>query len=258
MKLYFKYLTISIKSKMQHRASFVMTALGQFLTSFTGFLGVYYMFSRFHSVNGFEFSEVLLCFSVVLMAFSLSECFFRGFDTFPNLVRSGVFDRILVRPRGIFFQVLASNMEFSRVGRLAQAVLMFAYALAASGIVWTADKVFTLVFMIVGGVAVGAGLYILYAGISFFTIDSLEIMNIFTHGTSEFGKYPLSIYGDGVLKFFTYVIPVALYQYYPFLYISGRSANVLYALLPLVSVVFVAPCCLFFRYALKRYTSTGS
>ena len=51
------------------------------------------------------------------------------------------------------------------------------------------------------------------AGISFFTIEGLEFMNIFTDGSREFGKYPLSVYGKGVLKFMTYVIPFALVQY---------------------------------------------
>jgi hypothetical protein len=30
----------------------VMSSIGQFLTAFTSFLGVYFMFSRFNSVNG--------------------------------------------------------------------------------------------------------------------------------------------------------------------------------------------------------------
>lgn len=87
MKLYFKYVSMLLKSQMQYKASFIMTALGQFLVSFTAFLGVYFMFSRFHSVNGFAFSEILICFSIVLMAFSITECFVRGFDLFPRLIQ---------------------------------------------------------------------------------------------------------------------------------------------------------------------------
>ena len=77
MKLYFKYVGILLKSQMQYKASFIMTTLGQFLVSFTTFLGVYFMFSRFHSINGFAFSEILICFSIILMAFSITECFVR-------------------------------------------------------------------------------------------------------------------------------------------------------------------------------------
>ena len=258
MKLYFKYVGILLKSQMQYKASFIMTTLGQFLVSFTTFLGVYFMFSRFHSINGFAFSEILICFSIILMAFSITECFVRGFDMFPRLIQSGNLDRILVRPRNEIFQVLTSNIDFSRIGRLLQSILMLAYAVPTSGIVWTFDKVITVILMLVGGITVFASLFVLYAGISFFTIEGLEFMNIFTDGSREFGKYPLSIYGEGVLKFFTYVIPIALFQYHPFLYLIGRSNNIGLIFLPLIGFVFMIPCYCFFKFGLRKYKSTGS
>ncbi|MBE5766674.1 MAG: hypothetical protein E7335_05890 [Clostridiales bacterium] len=258
MKLYFRYLSMLLKSQMQYKASFLMTALGQFLTSFTTFLSMYFMFSRFKSVNGFTFSEVLICFSIVLMAFSLTECFVRGFDVFPRLIRTGDLDRILVRPRSVVFQVLTSNMEFTRIGRLLQAILMLCWAIPACGVVWTADKILTLILMVTGGISVFSSLFVLYAGISFFTLEGLEFMNIFTDGGREFGKYPVSVYGEGVLKFLTYIIPIALFQYYPFLYLIGRSENILFMFLPLLGIIFFLPCYAFFRYGLRKYQSSGS
>lgn len=258
MKLYKRYLGMLLKTQLEYKASFLMTTIGQFLVSFTTFLSMYFVFERFHAVDGYSFAEVLLCFATVLMSFSFTECFARGFDVFPRLIRTGELDRILVRPRGVVFQVLTSTMEFSRVGRFLQAVLVMAYAIPASGVVWSADKVLTLCSMLVGGVAVFAGLFILYAGFSFFTVDGLEFMNIFTDGSREFGKYPLSIYGEGVLKLLTYVIPIALFQYYPFLYLTGRTSNRWVMALPLLAMLFVFPCYAFFRFGLKKYQSTGS
>ena len=112
--------------------------------------------------------------------------------------------------------------------------------------------------MILGGVAVFTGLFVLYAAFSFFTIEGLEFMNIFTDGSREFGKYPVSIYGEGMLKFYTFVVPIALFQYYPFLYLIGKSENVWYALLPLLGFAFIVPCYAFFRFGLRKYKSTGS
>jgi ABC-2 type transport system permease protein len=137
-------------------------------------------------------------------------------------------------------------------------MLMLAYAIPASGIAWTFDKITALVIMLIGGIAVFSALFVLYAGISFFTIEGLEFMNIFTDGSREFGKYPLSIYGEGILKFFTYVIPIALFQYYPLLYLIGRSDDVLLIFLPLFGFVFMIPCYLFFKLGVRKYKSTGS
>lgn len=256
--LYLRYLSMLFKSRIQYKMSFLMTTLGQTLVSFTCFFEIYFMFDRFNTVDDYSFSEVLICFSIVLLAFSFAECFARGFDTFPRLIRTGELDRLLVRPRSIIFQVLTSNIEFSRIGRLVWAVLVLAYAVPTSGIVWHADKILTAFLMFIGGLSVFTGLFILYAGISFFTIDGLEFMNIFTNGGREFAKYPLSIYGDGVLRLLTYVIPIALFQYYPFIYLVGRSDNVGLIFLPLVGPMFILPCYAFFAFGLGKYRSTGS
>lgn len=258
MKLYFKFVAMQLKCQMQYKTSFFMMALGQFLVSFTAFLSIFFLFTRFHTVQDYSFSEILICFSVILTSFSLTECFVRGFDVFPRLIQSGNLDRILVRPRGEIFQVLTSTIEFSRVGRFLQAAAMLIYAIPASGIAWTPDKIFTLLLMLIGGIAVFSGLFILYAALSFFTIEGLEFMNIFTDGSREFGRYPLSVYGEGILKFYTHIIPIALFQYYPFLYLIGRSDDFRLSLLPLLGFLFVIPCYAFFRFGLRHYQSTGS
>ena len=83
-------------------------------------------------------------------------------------------------------------------------------------------------------------------------------MNIFTDGAREFGVYPFSIYGQGILKLLTFIVPVALFQYYPLLYIIGESDNPLYMFTPLIGLLFLGPCYAFWRFGLKKYKSTGS
>lgn len=258
MKLWFKYAGIVLRSQMQYKTSFILTAVGQFLASFSVFIGIYFMFIRFNGVEGFKFLEVLICFSVLLTSFSVAECFFRGFDMFGGIISNGEFDRIMVRPRNEILQVLGSKIEFTRIGRFLQAIIVLAYAIPNSGIVWTADKIITLCLMIIGGTFLFAGLFIIYAGICFFTIEGLEFMNIFTDGGKEFGKYPLSIYGEGILKFFTFIIPLALIQYYPLMYLLGRTTNPLYMMLPLSGIIFLLPSYIFWRFGVRHYKSTGS
>ena len=83
MKLYLKYFKMNLCSQMQYKTSFILTIIGQFLTSFSVFLEIYFMMNRFYSFSGFSYEEVLLCFAIVLLVFSLAECFARGFNL-PN------------------------------------------------------------------------------------------------------------------------------------------------------------------------------
>jgi ABC-2 type transport system permease protein len=256
--LYAKYFSINLKSLMQYKLSFLLVTAGQFLTAFSTFLGVYFMFSRFNAVEGFGYEEVLLCYAVVTMAFSLSEMFAGGFSIFPRLLGNGEFDRALVRPRGSIYQVVAHRMDLTRVGLLIQAVIVLCYAIPKSGVAWTWDKVLTFCLMAVCGCMVFSGLFLLQAAFAFFTVEGLEFMNLLTYGGKEFGRYPFSVYGKDALRFLTYVIPLALVQYYPLLYLLGRERSMLYMLTPLIGMLFLAPCYAVFRAGLRRFKSTGS
>lgn len=217
---------------------------------------MYFLFSRFNTVEGFTMREVLLCFSAVNMAFAIAETFVRGFDVFSVMISNGDFDRILLRPRNVIFLVLASKMEFSRLGKLLQGLLIVAVAVPA--VEWTWDKAVTYLLMVVSGAFIFSCLFIIGASVCFFTTESLEILNIFTDGTKQFGQYPISIYGEGILKFLTYVLPVALFQYYPFLYLLGRETSAFYMLCPLLTVLFFIPTYILWRIGLRHYKSTGS
>lgn len=260
MRLYFRYMLILFKSQLQYRLSFLFLTLGQCLTPFTVFAGLYFMFDRFGQIKGWTFYEVVLCFGVTNMAFSIAECFARGFDVFSSLVVSGDFDRLLVRPRSTIVQVFGSRFEFARAGRLLLSAIVLIWAACQIHIDWTPLKLTALLLMIAGGAAVFTGIFILAASISFWTVQGLEIANIFTDGGREMTQYPLSIYHKWVSRFFTFVIPFGCVNYLPLLYILGRegASHPLYALIPLAAFLFLLPCLLVWSIGVRHYRSTGS
>ena len=93
------------------------------------------------------------------------------------------------------FKCWAAGSSLPGPGRLLQAVVMFVYGILESEIAWDPLKILTVIFMLIGGIAVFTGLFMIYAGLCFFTLDGLEFMNIFTDGAREFGKYPMGVYG---------------------------------------------------------------
>ena len=257
-RLYIHYISIIVRSTMQYKTSMLLMIMGQLLVSFSAFLGIYFMFQRFDSVKGYTYSEVLLCFAIVLLQFSLAEMFVRGFDMFAGIVRQGEFDRILVRPRNEILQVLGSRFEITRIGRMIQVLIIFVYGITTSHIEWTIGRGLTVVFMLLGGCAVFSGLFMIYAAFCFFTLEGLEFMNVFTDGGREYGKYPIDVYGKRMLQFATIIIPYTLVQYYPLQYLLGRTESVVYIILPLIAIIFLIPCWLFWRFGVRRYKSSGS
>lgn len=258
--IYFKYVKMVMKSFMQYRLSLWLTATGSFFVSFFLFIGMFLLFDRFGNIDGWTFGEATLCLAVVQMAFAITECFARGFDVFKSQIITGDFDRILLRPRSTILQVLGSNFEFSRIGALLQSIAVLALALSWLQTDWNAAKILTLVFMIISGVFIFTGIFILGATLCFFTVESLEIVNIFTNGGREIAAYPLTIYSKWVRRFFTFVIPFGCFNYLPLMYLTGRvrGHEVLYMLTPLLGMFFIIPCLLIWRMGVKRYLSTGN
>ena len=257
MKLYFLFLSMHLKQRMAYKKSFFFSLLGQFLQSTATFLTMYFLLERFDVVNGFTLADCMLCAAVMWSGFSLSECFFRGFDVFPGIVRRAEFDRILVRPRSLVFQVLCQQIEFARLGKLIQAMFMLYWGIAGAQVVWTGAKIAVLIGMILSGAMVFSGLFTLYAALSFFTMEGLEFMNCFTYGAREHGIYPLEVYGGFVMKFCTYVIPYTLFQYYPLMYLLDRGPAA-WGFYPLLAPLFLIPCFLVWKLGVSKYKSAGS
>ncbi|WP_129688281.1 ABC transporter permease [Gottfriedia acidiceleris] len=260
MRLYFKYLLILFKSQMEYRTSFWLLTAGQFLIPFSMFAGLYFLFERFGQIKGWTFYEVALCFAIIHMSFAISECFARGFDSFSSLVTSGSFDRVLVRPRSTIVQVMGSKFEFTRIGRLLQSLIVLIWALNNLSIEWSSMKVVTIILMIISGVFIFTGIFILAATMCFWTIQGLEVVNIFTDGGREMAQYPLNIYQKWITKFFTFVIPFGCVNYLPLMYLLDKTEGnaYLYMLAPIAGIIFIIPCLVVWEIGVRHYRSTGS
>lgn len=260
MKLYFKYISLLLRSQLQYKASFIMTVITQFIQPFALFAGIYFLFERFGSIKGWTRYEVFICYAVVGACFSISTCFARGFDNFDNMIRTASFDRILVRPRGTVLQVLGSSFDIKRIGHLLQTTIVLIVALIGADISWSLVKVILLINMLIGGSVIFSGVYMLQAAAAFWTIEALEVANIFTHGMKEHASYPLNIFPKWITVFFTFVIPFGTVNYLPMQYLLDRidGAGWIYTLIPILGSLFILPCIWAWRMGVRKYSSAGS
>lgn len=259
MGLYLKYLKMLLKAEMAYRTSFILLSIGQFFVPFTVFIGFTMLFEKFGNIKGYSFYEMALCYSVAHFAFAFSECFIRGFDSFSSLIREGGFDRLMTRPRNLALQVLGSRFEFSRVGRIAQSLIVFVIAFSGLDVTWYWWKSLLLLLMIIGGSAVFAGIFILVSTMCFWTIQGTEIANIFTDGGRELSQFPLNIYQSAFQKFFTFVIPFGMATYYPLLVLLDRlPPKWFYVVSPIYGLLFLVPCMVIWYQGVKHYQSCGS
>ena len=114
--------------------------------------------------------------------------------------------------------------------------------------------------MVVSGVFIFTGIFILSATLCFWTIQGLEVANIFTDGGREMAQYPLDIYKKWLTRFFTFVIPFGCVNYLPLMYLLDKvkGHDILYMLTPLAGMAFIFPSLLIWRFGVRHYRSTGS
>lgn len=255
MRLYWKFFSIHLKSEMAYPASFFLSCAGRLLCTINCLAGIGLMMWRFGSIGDYTAGEVLLGFGVVMTAFNIAECFARGFNQFSKIVREGTLDRLAVRPRGLVFQVICQDTRMASLPNIVLGIAVI--ACGAAGIVWTVPKALVLLSMVVCGSLLFFGMFLVYAALCFFTMEGLEVLNIFTDGIRTFSQFPFDIYGKGVLFFTTAVMPMAMVQYWPLQYLMGKGGAV-YGLFPVLSLWFLIPCWLAWRLGIRHYASAGS
>ena len=264
LRLYSRYIGVSFRGQMQYRASFIMQSVGTFLTTGIEIVGIVALFARFGSLGTWRLAEVALLYGLVNVAFATAEAVGRGFDTFADMVRTGDFDRLLVRPRSTALQVAGGELQLMRVGRFLQGLIVLLWAAGSLGVEWSVATVAVAVAAVLGGACLFLGLLVLQATLAFWTIQSLEVMNTLTYGGTEAGQYPLSIYRPWFRKFFTFVVPLGCVTYFPALAILGRedaflgSSEWFHWVAPLVGVTFLGIALRVWEFGVRHYTSTGS
>ena len=145
IKLYFEYFNIQIKSLLEYKKAFIFSLIGQIFSSSFSILAIYFLFDKFGNIEGYTFTNILICFIVSFVGFSVSECFFRGFDQFEKMISNGEFDRILTRPQGLIFQVLAGRIEFEKIGKAIAAFITLIVLLTLNNELLQIDKIFTII-----------------------------------------------------------------------------------------------------------------
>ena len=154
----------------------MMTLCSSSIVLIIEFIGVWALFRRFGQIGGWRLGDVALFYGLVSVIFAIADAVTRGFDVFgPNFVKTGDFDRLLLRPRSPALQLLGYELRLTRIGRFAQGALVFAIGAALTGFHWSFGVIAILGFAILGGVALFSGLLVLQATLAFWTVESLEV-----------------------------------------------------------------------------------
>ena len=260
--LYRRLLAAQLRSQLQYRVSFALDVTGAFLIAFLDFLAVLVLFHNVPRLGAWSVSEVAFLYASSSISFALTDLALGHLDLFPQKIRDGNFDIVLVRPRGTLFQVIASDIALRRLGKAAQGVVVLVYALTALDLHWTIGRVVVAILMAPAGAVVFGAVWVTGACIAFWTVDGGEFTNAFTYGGNFLTQYPIDIYSTWARRFLAYLVPMAFVCYFPALYVLDKPdplglPRVLEFASPVVAVAASAVAGLVWRTAVRHYRSAG-
>lgn len=264
-RLYLRLIGVSIRSQLEYRISFLFDLLSVTIGTFAAFGSLAMILQRFEHIAGWTLWEIAFLYGTAETSFGIMDMVFGGFDpgNFGQQVRRGLLDQLLLRPMSVTWQVLGSEFTLRRLARITQGGAVLAMSLLWAGVRWTLLKAIFLPVILIGLICFFAGLFIIGSTTTFWTVESVEAVNIFTYGGVELMSYPMSIYHRWIRRFFTYIIPSIFLNYYPALYILDKpdplgmpSWSPLLA--PLVGVGMLAVVLRFWQFGIRHYTSTGT
>ena len=241
-----------------------MLGVGSFASTIIDLVAAWALFDRFGSIQGWRFGDVAMFFGLVSISFATADFLTRGFDVLgTEFIKTGNFDRLLLRPRSATIQLIGHDFRFSRTGRLAQGLVVVAIATNSLGFHWSIWSLALAAWTVSGGVALFAGLMVLQGALSFWTTESLEVMNLLTYGGIQAAQFPLSIYARWFRNFLIFVVPIGCVAYFPVLAILGKpdplgAPQWLLPFTPLAGYLFLALSFIAWRAGIAKYTSTGS
>jgi ABC-2 type transport system permease protein len=261
-RIYLRLVGGRARSQLEYRLSLALQIVATALLTLLDFVMILVLFENVPTLDGWTVQEVALLYGLAAISFALTDLIVGHLDLFPQMIRDGTFDQILVRPLPSLLQVVASDFSLRRLGKLAQGIGVLAVALVAVDVDWTPGRVLMIPLAIASGTLIYSGVWIALATIAFWIVDAIELVNAFTYGGNFLSGYPITIFGRWLRNLVLFVIPIAFVSYFPALYVLDRPDDLglpeaLRYLSPVVAVVTAIVALLVWENAVRHYRSAG-
>ncbi len=256
LRLLFLFWQTSVMAEMEYRLNFVLSALTSVGNAVGGLFTLSFFYRDGGTLGGWAWNDVV----VILGVFTVVEGFSQSVLN-PNLnrivehVQNGTLDFILLKPIDSQFWLSTRYVSLWGVPSILMGLALIIYGVKSAGIPY--------VTLIYGLVPLLSGLLILYS--LWFMLGTLSIWFVKIYNVTyvlkavvEGGRFPMTAYPVLYRFFMTFVVPVAFLTTVPAETFLGKGTPFYVALGVVMAAIFFLLSRLFWRFALRYYTSASS
>lgn len=258
LRLYRAFLRTSVVREMEFRANFwaKMFYNAIWLGFFLATLKIIYRHTE--SIAGWTEPEALVLASTLYFIDALISTFFYfGLSELPAMVRQGTLDFVLFKPVDSQFWISLRRINLDQLGSLAVSVLLGGYALFRLGYAPSLGNVAIYLAMVLTGVLIFYSFHFMMMTLSIWLVrvDNLWVLSeVF----AQIGRFPTDVFDAVLRRVFTYVLPVAFLATIPSKALLGKASLGVLVFAVVWGVVFFVAGRVFWRFALRSYTSASS
>lgn len=232
----FKLAYLNLRTQMEYRVSFFIWLGIKLLSYGSEYLIVWMILDRFKGIGTWSIPEVIVLWAILQLSYTLAGPFlFHSAGRLEQHIVKGSLDYFLIQPIHPLVNLIARNFSWTYSSQQVMSAVVLVIALNASGFDWSLARVSFLVLTILGGISFYAFTFLIGASLNFRMISGGREFGINIRWLMEMTQYPISIYPKQIQAFLTFVVPAAMLNYYPAVYLLDKSAELLHPSLPLIS-----------------------
>lgn len=252
--IYLKVFINRIKILMAAKYDFILGLSSSLIKALLSIIFLRFILLKFNSIEGLEDNVLMYIYFSIELVKSFINLFLMGIITFSSsYIQKGDLDMLLIKPVNKVAYIIADNINIKEFPNVIVNLIFFLITLKKlSFSIGTKLILFVQPLVIV---VIIFSLLLIMNSFSFKYKDTL-MANKFVIELLDFSKYPLTIYGLLIRKIFTFIIPLAIYNYLPI--INLQSIYIYFLLGIFVAGVFLFISQRVFNRAFINYESSGS
>lgn len=223
-RLYRIFISQFLKRLVEYRIDFLTGAFAFFFGQLFNVLFVFLIFRNITNLDGWSLQHIIFIYGFSLIPRGIDHLYADNlWKVAYFLIRKGDFDKYLTRPIDPLLHVLMEGFEPDALGELLTGIVLVSVSGTALGLQPTAAQWFLGIVAVCFGTLIYTGIKIIFASVALWTKRSGSLLHM-VYMTSDFAKYPVSIYNAFVRTLVTYIVPFAFTSFYPASYIlTGKD-----------------------------------
>lgn len=253
--IFWLFALFSLKVTFRHPAGVVLFTLGKIIRFAMFFLFVLIMVYSTKVLVGYTPEQTIIFYLTYNIIDSIAQLMFREVYRFRQLVISGEFDTVLVKPYHPFLKILVGGID------ILDAIISILYiGIAIYFIIhlptFSITHLFLYIALIINALIIATSFHIGVLALGILTTEVDHAIMIYRDMT-RLGTFPIDIYKQPIRFIFTFVIPIGIMISIPVKSLLNLLSIQLYIISFAFSLVTLFASLKLWDYALKKYQSWG-